>query len=404
MPAGWLASHTGKKGGIGYMASVGGPVVAILTVRQGSNAKQPFAAQTSMLAGFIRYGRELGMSVYVVTPEGIGRERRLAGWRFDGKRWRQRSFQVPDVVYDRVPGRRVERTKAVQNAKAFLRKLPNTSYFGMDFFDKWQVHEAWADDQRVADHIPKTVDYRGAESIQSMLRDHPTVYVKPRSSSLGLGIVRITGSEAGPWRLSWRDPHGKRHDLTISDRHHFSRTIRLFTRGRPYLVQQGIQMIPYRGRLFDIRAAVQRNLQGEWQVTAIGIRLGFAKSIVTNMAAGAVARPLKPIVEEVSRSLGSSADELIAELNEVALEAAEALGDTFGSTLGEVGLDLAIDRDGHVWLFEANSKPLRTIFQRFSHQRMAEDCLRKPMEYAYHLAVSPIRKMTRVWKRGEIRD
>jgi len=72
--------------------------------------------------------------------------------------------------------------------------------------------------------------------------------------------------------------------------------------------------------------------------------------------------------------------------------------------LGEVGLDLAIDRKRHIWLLEANAKPLRTIFQELDDQEMAEDCLRKPMEYAYHLVVSSSLKRgtSIVGKRGEI--
>ncbi len=388
-----------------FMARARTPIIGILTVRQGSNRRRPFAAQTSMLAGFARYGRELGMSVYIITPEGV-KANGLSGWQFDGRRWFQRrSVPIPDVLYDRVPTRTVERSTRVQKAKTHFRARPKTAYFGTDFFDKWQVHKAWAGDWRIKEHIPETVDYSGAGSIQSMLRRHPIVYVKPRSSSLGLGIVRISGTERGPWRLSWRDRHGKRHDRSISELRRFDLTLDKLTRGRPYLVQQGIEMLPYHGRLFDIRAAVQRNLRGEWQLTGIGARLGFAKSIVTNMAAGAVARPLGPILTELARSLRRSTDDLAAELQSVALQAAEVLGDAFGAELGEVGLDLAIARDGGVWLFEANSKPLRTIFQRFRDQRMAEDCLRRPMEYAHFLATDTLPDLasSRSGKRGEIK-
>ena len=108
------------------------------------------------------------------------------------------------------------------------------------------------------------------------------------------------------------------------------------------------------------------------------------------MAAGAVARPLRPIIEEVAKTLGTTATGLTAELHKVALAAAVVLGDAFGDALGEVGLDLAIARDGSIWLFEANSKPLRTIFQELTDQRMSEDCLRRPMEYAHYLASSSL--------------
>ncbi|MGE5653247.1 MAG: YheC/YheD family protein, partial [Bacillota bacterium] len=398
-----LASRKGR-GDTKFMDKRRVPVVAILTVLQGVDRQRPFAEQTSMLAGFVRHARELGMSAYLVTPEGV-QSTSLSGWYLDGEQWRRkRTVPTPDVVYDRVPNRMAEKRPDVRRAKARLRGRRGVTYLGTDFFDKWQLHKAWAFDRRIARHVPRTTNYRGAASIRAMLRKHPSVYVKPRSSSLGLGIIRITGREPGPWKLSWRDPDGKRHDRSVRSLRLVARALDVFTRSRPYLVQQGIDMIPYHGRLFDIRAAVHRDIHGKWQITGMGVRLGFAKSIVTNMAAGAVARPLHPIIKEVARSLDRSSDEMITQLGDVALAAAEVLGDAFGDNLGEAGLDLAIDRNGHIWLLEANAKPLRTIFQELSDQTMAEDCLRKPMEYAYHLAVSssPHKSNSIDGKRGEI--
>lgn len=45
-----------------------------------------------------------------------------------------------------------------------------------------------------------------------------------------------------------------------------------------------------------------------------------------------------------------------------AITIAETLEEQIDGTLGELGLDIGVDRNGRVWLFEVNAKPGRHIF------------------------------------------
>jgi hypothetical protein len=49
-------------------------------------------------------------------------------------------------------------------------------------------------------------------------------------------------------------------------------------------------------------------------------------------------------------------------LSDAALCLSKALESQVEGIIGEIGFDLGIDKEGRVWLFEANSKPGRSIF------------------------------------------
>jgi len=57
----------------------------------------------------------------------------------------------------------------------------------------------------------------------------------------------------------------------------------------------------------------------------------------------------------------------------------------FDSPLGEIGLDLGVDRRGRVWLIEVNAKPFRKVFDAGPKRRVFLS-FRRPMAYARYLA------------------
>jgi Tubulin-tyrosine ligase family. len=56
-----------------------------------------------------------------------------------------------------------------------------------------------------------------------------------------------------------------------------------------------------------------------------------------------------------------------------------------GDLWGELGLDLGIDKQGHPWLIEVNSKPRKTTETEYS-QSIMKNTFRRPLEYATFLA------------------
>lgn len=67
--------------------------------------------------------------------------------------------------------------------------------------------------------------------------------------------------------------------------------------------------------------------------------------------------------QALQRMFGDRADEVLANMKKVAIDLALAIERNYPHLLGELGFDLGIDQDEHVWMFEANAKPGRSIFK-----------------------------------------
>lgn len=57
-----------------------------------------------------------------------------------------------------------------------------------------------------------------------------------------------------------------------------------------------------------------------------------------------------------------------------------------GMTLGELGLDLGVDRTGRIWLLEVNSRPWRTVNPERGSIARTRLALLRPLAYARCLA------------------
>lgn len=81
--------------------------------------------------------------------------------------------------------------------------------------------------------------------------------------------------------------------------------------------------------------------------------------------------------------LGSEerADKAMRAAEKLGIEAAAYLEDSFGA-LCELALDLAIDREGKIYVLEVNPKPAREVFARSGDNSTYRKALVRPLEYA----------------------
>jgi hypothetical protein len=147
-----------------------------------------------------------------------------------------------------------------------------------------------------------------------------------------------------------------------------------------YLVQKGIQLQLPNGRVHDYRMLVQKNGEGEWELTGCAGRMGAEKSVTSNLHGGgqaiAMQRLMKQwIPEEELR------EEVTATAAKFGIDVASFLEDTYGD-LCELALDLAIDKSGQIYLLEVNPKPAREVFARIGERNIYYKAITQPLEYA----------------------
>jgi glutathione synthase/RimK-type ligase-like ATP-grasp enzyme len=123
-----------------------------------------------------------------------------------------------------------------------------------------------------------------------------------------------------------------------------------------FQIQQGLPLIEIAGRPVDFRALTQKNAEGQWTVTSIVSRTAGTDHFVSNLARGGTLSKTREAIMKSNLPAAFRGD-ASARLRRAALDIARGIETHIPAHFGELGIDLAIDTAGHVWLLEVNSKP-----------------------------------------------
>jgi len=357
-----------------------GPVVAIFAVKRrkaGPRSPRLFGARNLDIRQLMRHARRLNLLAMVLTPDGVqpGRDW-VEGFVLSGRRWAVVRYPVPDVVYDRIQSRSWERRPSAQRAKQFLRSLPSVKYFNEGFFDKWALYQKMSGHQALARYLPDTRQLTGPQSLKAFLEEHGATFLKPTEGSQGKGIIRVR--RLGAW-YEWR--RGTRQHKTRRFETLYQGIARIQRRKR-YIMQPDLRLATVGGSPFDVRILMQKDGSGTWKRTKIYVRVAPKGRLTSNLSRGGTAMGLGWVLRS---RFGKARRRVRANINQAAKTIVEALDEVFDSPLGEIGLDLGVDRRGRVWLIEVNAKPFRKVFDAGPKRRVFLS-FRRPMAYARYLA------------------
>ena len=217
-----------------------------------------------------------------------------------------------------------------------------------------------------------------------MIDKYGMIYLKPSGGSLGLGIFRITRDPDGGYYCRFRN--GDKNIL-----HRFRSLEKLIryafgnqkSRIHRYLVQQGIRLIKYQGRPVDFRVHMHKDRTGEWQIVGIGAKAAGPGSVTTHVRTGG---SLLSASELLYKVFGMDGPRVEAYIRNAAIRIAKTLERQVNGPLGELGMDIGVDRNRRVWLFEVNSKPGRHIFHHPSLRQAGWRSAKCITEYSLKLA------------------
>lgn len=362
-----------------------GPLIGIMTTVMKRSPQTPFGARTPFFEHFIQAG---GPEAYyfVFTPDEIDwRSSSIDGYfltyRNGRKEWIRQRVPFPNVVYNRVPNRTAEVSNGVKAAKNHFRAA-GIKLFNDSFFDKWEIHRLIRDHPRVSEHIPETHLSPSNELLQSMLSRYPFIYLKPTSGSLGMGIFKIFYKPAQGYFVQYRK--GTKNALhRMSQFNALAKFLKMRMISKDYIAQQGIDLMSFEHRPIDFRVHLTKNLQNEWQVSGIGAKIAGKGSVTTHVrTGGSILDPDNAL----KLAFGSKANEIHESIKQTSIKLAEAIEERTPHLLGEMGFDIGVDKQGRVWMFEANSKPGRSIFKHPSLKQQGKQSLRQIYEHCFFLA------------------
>lgn len=236
-----------------------------------------------------------------------------------------------------------------------------------DYRRKWTMHKVMEKEDQLSPHLPETC-LLTEETLWDMLGRHAEVMVKPCLGAYGRGIIQVTAMEDGSFLI-----HDVVKEITFPDR---EQTFKYITGknpdNRPYLVQQKVHLARIDDAPFDMRVMVQRRKGSlRWNITGKLCKVAVKKFVITN-----VAKELLTVEEAVARSSVCDMDlqALFIEIDRVSLLAAQTLRKHYRKQR-TFGLDIGIDRNGRIWVIEANLRPVLTPFARLKDTSMLQTIL-----------------------------
>lgn len=290
---------------------------------------------------------------------------KVKGYVYRGGTYKLVNKKIPKVVHNRsMSGDQQKLARLCQQSFVFNERTR---------YSKYRIHRLLTTKSQLRSHLPSTKTLT-KENLRNMMGEYDSLYLKPVSSSIGKGIMRLDRMNGKRWRL-------KGGPKTYKDnKKRMIQTVYNKLRGRNYLISETIPLAKYKDKPFDIRVSIQKSGDGDWQITGMVGKVAAKGSHVTNVARGGKVKRC----EELFSTCGLNVEETKKEIERVSLKFAVRLGGKLRH-LADIGLDMGVDSKGHVYFIEMNGRDLRYSFGQGGLKNHWYKTYENPIKYGKYL-------------------
>ncbi|MEH7520625.1 YheC/YheD family protein, partial [Priestia megaterium] len=281
-------------------------------------------------------------------------------------------YPLPDVVYLQCY---VENNVIKQIERVIGRKV-----FNSFIFDKWECWSLLAGNNELRNHLPYTRKLVNKTNIYPFLYQYKDIFLKPINVSHAhnsRGIFRVKLKNKGNIEIFYREKNKMKEKRFKSYQKFQDWTLPRLAPGG-YILQQGIETVKSSKNATDIRINMNKNSKGQWEVSMILVRVAsnISHVIPKFVTAYSISNFIKTLTVDKEKEA-----EIEKSVINVGMKICSML-DKSGYHMGDLGIDLGMDENGHVWIFEINPLP-------FPFRGSIQDhSLIRPIEYASYLALT----------------
>jgi len=357
------------------------PLIGIFTAGFTESLLRPIGDRSMLFANLIASNSNHNNFIFVFGTHCIDWESEMIyGYFFTSERWVRYTVPFPTVIYNRLPNRKSEKHQHVKSVKQRLQSEYQIPCFNPGFFNKWDVYLQLTQSSEVRHYLPKTVKFKNFDDIEQFLSDFQYIYMKPENGSLGSRVTLIRYSrEEESYYCRYRE-NGTNRLKKFSTLESLISHVFKGHRLEDFIIQQGISLLRHKQKPLDFRVHANKNGNGIWEVTAIAAKVAGKGSTTTHLNNGGEVKMLDELFEK------QMAEDFRNKLSNAALQISKVLDEKIEGHIGEIGFDLGIDQNEKVWLFEANSKPGRSIFSHPELKKIDSHMKHLFLQYATHLA------------------
>ncbi|MGF7185248.1 hypothetical protein GGQ84_001334 [Desulfitispora alkaliphila] len=361
-------------------ARINSPVIGVL-VRKSKIIKFKNQAPDITLERLNRANKEVKTTLYFFSIQDVDlQKKKISGVYYDEskKLWVNKKFPYPDIVYRRgyvaKPKWGILYEFEKQQKKL---NIPTLNYkYG---FNKWHVYQNLKQHSQFLPHLPHTVLYNTPDDLKNMFNISKKLYLKACSGGRGRQVMRALQLPDGGYQVSYFTDG--LYTYKSKSFHGLLQKIHTFFAGRKFIVQNAIDLITVNNSIVDMRAEVQRDGNGEITIAAIPIRLSNENSPIT---AHASSYTFEHFFENFMQYSKEEILTLKDRVNNFLKLAYECIEKSYGPS-GEIGIDIGMDKNSHLWFIECNSRSLKVSMFNAYDESTIGNSFRNLLEYAEFL-------------------
>lgn len=255
--------------------------------------------------------------------------------------WIEQTTPFPDVLINELP-------RTSKECSEIERKLKNRIPFLTHLLGgKEDVYNKFKQSEHFKECTIPTFRLKEKKDVLEACKEYSKVIIKPDKGRQGQKVYLVQ-QEKNQFIVQ---EHKKLVKYTFPK---FMDFVAKLIKEGDYLVQQYVHCRTNDGEPFDFRCHVQRNGEGKWEITRIYARIGQRNTILSNVSRGGRTEDLAPFLEKEYPEYHKQMNEVIRQL---AIDFAAYINSFYKHPLSELGIDLSIDTDMNIWMYEINAGP-----------------------------------------------
>ncbi|MFD1416285.1 YheC/YheD family protein [Oceanobacillus jeddahense] len=310
---------------------------------------QPFRKPTPFAKNISIKAKSKGIDILYMHPSYINEDdHTTSGLILNGDTWEEVQTNIPETIDVSAFCLKFKHTIE------YLRKHAYLTEDGRNKISKERIQKIMEKDKYFQKYAIPTCRCKTFSIIKGYLSKYGEVVVKPIYSQLGKNIYKISQINEDEFIIGYQKSS---HKMNLQDT--FSYFQNIISKDK-FIVQKYIPSRTHLGDPFDCRVHLEKNKEGNWVIAKKYIRIGTDQQVVSNIQQGGnmfdAGMFLKLKFEEEAQLVNQH-------INSFALFMAKHTEKIRKRELVTLGLDIGIDNDKNLFLFEANSAPDTSLLQ-----------------------------------------
>ncbi|WP_194165647.1 YheC/YheD family protein [Oceanobacillus sp. CFH 90083] len=304
---------------------------------------QPFKEPTDLAKEISIEAKSKGISILYMNPSDINEDNHTAsGLILDGDTWEMAERNIPEIIDVSAFCLKYKQKISYLQERAYLTED------GKNKISKESVQKMLEEDLHFQKHAIPTARCKTFSIIKGFLMKYGEVMVKPVYSPPGENVYKISQVDKDAFVVCHQNSSA---EMTMKETFAYFQDI---ISKHKYIVQKYIPSETEQGEPFNCHIHLEKNKEGHWVIVKKYIRVGTAQQISPNNQHEAATFDTDVFLKQTFKEDTAMIDDY---LDSFALNIAKKIEKTRKKELATLGLDIGIDKNQNLFLFESNSAP-----------------------------------------------